>query len=93
MRVAFYTGVRLSENLNLTFDQLLWPNQFQIKQKGWRMRTVYILEESWIKELALELQKLYANYPEELKKHKAEKNYVYLKLWSSNWWKQYGICW
>jgi site-specific recombinase XerD len=23
MRVAFYTGVRLSENLNLTFDQLL----------------------------------------------------------------------
>jgi site-specific recombinase XerD len=34
MRVAYFTGLRSEENLNLTFEKILSGKQFQIKQKG-----------------------------------------------------------
>ena len=58
-RVAYFTGLRRNEILNLTFNQLLSDDQFQIVWKMNRSRTVFFDEESKIKQLALELRYLY----------------------------------
>ena len=59
-RVAYYTWLRRTEILNLTFEQLLCNDQFQLIGKKARARTVYFDKESRIKELALELKYLYS---------------------------------
>lgn len=58
-RIAYYTWLRKNEILNLTFEQVLSENQFQITWKMARQRTVYFDDESKIRQLALELKYLY----------------------------------
>ena len=61
-RVAYYTWLRRREILNLTFEQLLSDDQFQIIGKRASTRTVYFDEESKIRQLALELKYLYSKH-------------------------------
>ena len=76
-RIAYFTGLRKSEILNLTFDQLLDNDQFQIQGKMERKRTVFFDNESKIKQLALELKYLYIKN-EDKRIHKEDKDYVFL---------------
>jgi site-specific recombinase XerD len=81
LRVAYYTGIRYSENLSLTFDKVLSGEPFQIKQKWGRVRTVSIRDNSWIRQLALQLKTLYGF---KKKKYLADEDYLYLNV--SNQW-------
>ena len=76
-RLAYFTWLRKSEILNLTFDQLLDNDQFQIQGKMERKRTVFFDNESRIKQLALELKYLYSKN-EDKRVHKEDKDYVFL---------------
>ena len=85
-RLAYYTWLRRNEILNLTFEQLLCDNQFQIIGKLDRSRTVYFDDESKIKELALELKYLYSK--EFKSDYSSENDFVFRSTSSSNHWEQ-----
>lgn len=84
-RIAYFTGLRKTEILNLTFDQILEDGQFQIQWKMDRKRTVFFDSESKIRELALELKYLYIKN-ENKRRVQEEKDYVFLiTAWQSRW--------
>lgn len=88
-RIAYFTGLRKTEILNLTFDQLLENDQFQIQGKMDRKRTVFFDDESKIKQLALELKYLYTKN-ENKRVHKENKDYVFLIVAGQDRGKQLG---
>lgn len=79
-RLAYYTWLRKGEILNLTFDELLQPGQFQVVQKLKRKRTVFFDEKSKIRELALQLKMLYTLKPQQHKHYHENKDYVFICL-------------
>lgn len=78
LRIAYFTSIRYSENLNLTFDKVLSGKPFQIFQKWGRLRTVSITEKSWIRQLSLQLKTLYNM--KKNKKYIEDKDYLYLNV-------------
>lgn len=88
-RIAYFTWLRKTEILNLTFDQLLENDQFQIQGKMDRKRTVFFDDESRIKQLALELKYLYTKN-EDKRVHKEDKDYVFLIIAGQDRGKQLG---
>lgn len=88
-RIAYFTGLRRTEILNLTFEQLLENDQFQIQGKMDKKRTVFFDDESKIKQLALELKYLYIKN-ENKRVHKEEKDYVFLIVAGQDRGKQLG---
>ena len=87
-RFAYFTGLRQNEILNLTFDQVLSWEQFQIIQKFGRKRTVFFQKESRIREKLLQLKTLYNITPERLKKYKEDKDYIFICLNDPRRWKK-----
>ena len=82
-RVAYYTWLRRTEILNLTFEQLLCDDQFQLIGKNARARTVYFDSESRIRELALELRYLYSKiFPMDWN------DFVFRSVANQTFWKQ-----
>lgn len=82
-RIAYFTGLRKTEILNLTFEQILEDGQFQIQWKMDKKRTVFFDDESKIKQLALELKYLYIKN-ESKRRFTEEKDYVFLvTAWQS----------
>ena len=87
-RLAYFTGLRKWEILNLTFDELLSGRQFQIIQKFNRKRTVFFNEESKIREIALQLKALYLLKPSHQIHYHEDKDYVFICLDDPRWGKK-----
>ncbi len=79
-RLAYYTGLRKGEILNLTFNEILGEGQFQVRQKFDRKRTVFFDEESEIKTIARKLKNCYEQKPKNQIYYKEEKDRVFLCL-------------
>ena len=79
-RIAYFTGLRKGEILNLTFDDILHQGQFQVVQKFKRKRTVFFDENSKIREIALQLKCLYNLKPKNQIYYHEDKDYVFLCL-------------